>query len=124
MLNLKPWQISMAAVCLLSLSCAGAPEQAAEDEDLIQASDWGEEWAFAMDEALLKCDDRFGPKAVFIETVDGERYGLNGAAQAVAEELNIMPLEIEGSIWKDGPDEFTPKVSLSPFIEEGLEKCD
>lgn len=120
------------------LSCGGSnsefddldfdslPTTVSYSSKTIKAEEYGEEWPFTVDEGILKCD---GEAVTFV--TDGKIYPINGLAG------NKTHLQLE-DIWRVdekaiesykemGISEkdlgYTPRISISGMINEGLELC-
>ena len=132
-------RIPLAAILLLSISACGTSTDnitQAESTNKITRAEYGDEWAFNVDEGELRCEHSNGGRAVtFYSPERNIVYGLNGPGQGLAKDLDpnvqmedvwledanvIANLEAAGVY---DPIDFTPRMNLSPFIERGLSIC-
>jgi len=78
----------------------------------ISKTEFGENWAFAVDEGILECRNK---EVVFI--ADGKTYAVNGTAK---QSKRYIPIE---EIWADDPNIKGIKKNIGFTIEKGLELC-
>ncbi|MGB3496499.1 MAG: DUF2511 domain-containing protein [Elainellaceae cyanobacterium] len=88
-------------------------------EGYISKETWDGEWSFSVDKGRLNCFRWKGqPTVTFI--AGGYVYPLNSPAQAARDEMEMEPLE---TIWLNDPDVEGARLSIGPFIQEGLKQC-
>jgi hypothetical protein len=116
MLGLRLITVLALAAALIA-GCGGDQSGGGDGDDpssiTVSASDFGDEWPLTVDSGTLRCEP---PSAVVFET-GGTEYGVNGMAVTNGYD-EIDP------IWADDPEGISPKVSISPLIERGLELCE
>lgn len=88
----------------------------------VAENDFGKGWAFTFKNGALLCKSNFG-NAVFIVNYDnGKMYPLNGTASAATAKGKVGAFNLD-DVWKEDIDVPGTKVSISPFIDAGLNNC-
>ncbi len=82
----------------------------------ITKQEYGEAWAFTVDEGVLSCKGSNGIGEVFF-TVSGKTYAVNGTAKGTKKYLPI------DDIWAADPKIAGAKKDIGAFIEKGLKLC-
>ena len=112
--------LTLLLVCPFLESCAAETQTPttnqsalAANESLIKRADYGEKWAFTVDEGILRCTGRSGIGVVTFTS----HYALNGSA---ANEPQYAPIN---EIWAEDNSEKHRKKDLGAVIEKGFELC-
>lgn len=93
------------------------PQPTPTPAGFITRAQMGDAWPFTVDSGLLACNDR--QHVTF--TSGGVVYALNGTAKgAIDAGAPYQPID---AIWRDNPDQTTPKMSLRPAPDIGLSLC-
>lgn len=104
------------ALALVVAACGGSTGEGGggsdSNERAISRSDYGAEWPLTVERGTLRCE---GAGAVVFVAPDGTQYGVNGLA---AEYEDIGP------IWAANPTGMTPKMDISPLIDDGGKLCE
>lgn len=112
-----------AASVAISAGCGGATSEGAsglaDNEQLVRAADYGEDWPLTVNSGVLRCDE---PGAVTF-TSGGTTYWINGTAGNFADENGWLDVE---PIWRDDPEDPDPafRVDISPLLDGGLALCE
>ena len=80
----------------------------------VQAADWGDDWAFTVEDGVISCVN--GNQVVFAS--GGRVYAMNGFAISSGQFLDI------DEVWRDTPTGMPPKVYIGDFTQMGLELCE
>lgn len=99
---------------LLFLSMIATSLIHADGSELIKKEQYGDQWAFTVDQVTIGCE-----MSLPFVAVEGDHfvYGITGyAAQQIGRSID--------GIWRDDPKIKGLKVQLQPFIDKALEHCD
>ena len=82
----------------------------------ITKQEFGEAWAFTVDEGILSCKGSYGIGEVLF-MANGKIYAVNGTAKGTKKYLPI------DDIWAADPKIAGAKKNIGAFIEKGLKLC-
>lgn len=101
------------------------PKTESTDEDIegkITRKEFGDDWAFTVDEGILSCKGENGIGEVTF-TSGGKTYAINGAAKSNKEYLPIEDIWLDDPQWADKTEMKGVKKNIGLFIDKGLELC-